>query len=194
MRKLILSAATLSLLFVASSVIAQSNAGAPSLAEAARKAHATRKTKTGRVWTNDDFSSPVIAAPPANAKDAKGAAAQPVAASEPGAAATEAKPGSPAEKATALKAEWKSKVDAQRKVIADLEADGAKGDTQLQQRSSAAYSDLGVRLRNEQQYVADDTKIRDDAGKRQDKLAAAKADLDKMLEDARKAGVEGSLD
>ena len=189
MRKRLLALTTILFVFAVEYALPQSNASAPSLADAARQARKARKASPERTWTNDDFSTPVITAPPAAA--VAGTAGAPP---EAGAAAADAKPLGPVEKAVALRAAWKEKIDIQRKVIADLEAQSGKSSEELKQRSSAAYADLGVRLRNEQKFVADDTKIRTDEAKRQESLAAARAQLDQLLEEARKAGVEGSID
>ena len=184
MRKLLVTLSLISLLLVSGMALAQQNSDTQALVEAARKARNTPHQPVKHVLTNDEVGSPFVPQP-ANVKGAGGEASP---------AGADAKPSDPAGKAVALKAEWKAKVDAQKKVIAELEAEGSKAEEQLRQRSSAAYADLGMRLNNEQKFVADDTKLRDDIAKRQEKLAAARAALDQMLEDARKAGVEGSLD
>ena len=188
MRKLLTNLTAISLVFIAGHAFAQPNAGAPSIADVARQNRRTPKTPATRVLTNDDLSTS------APAPQAAAAAGTQSAVGEASADAASTKPSGPVDKANALKAAWKEKVDIQKKLIADLEVQCAKSNEDLKQRSSAAYGDLGMRLRNEQKFVADDTKLRDDIGKCQEKRAAAAADLDRLLEDARKAGVEGSLD
>jgi hypothetical protein len=187
MRKLLIAFVAVPLVLAASAAVAQSGSDAPNIADVARKYRNTPRVPAKRILTNDDVPSPTSIAPPPTAAPAPGGAAP--ATDAPAKAA----PQGPVDK-NALKSEWKQKIDAQRKVLADLQGEAAKSDTELKQRASSYYVDAGTRLRNEQKYMADDRKIHDDDSKRQEKIGAAQAELDKLLDDARKAGVEGSLD
>jgi hypothetical protein len=51
------------------------------------------------------------------------------------------------------------------------------------------YADAGARLRDEKKYAEDDRKYQADIANKQKAIADGKATLDKLREEARRAGV-----
>jgi len=83
---------------------------------------------------------------------------------------------------------WKQKFAAQKNSIAALEKELADLQRDVQSRASNFYGDAGTRLRNGAKYAEDDRKSRDTIAAKQKQLDEAKARLEQMKEEARKAG------
>lgn len=171
-----------------------SAAAQQSLGEAARKARKNKPPEpTTKVITNDELKS-------------SGGLALPDAA--PAASDKEAKPDEDKdkdkdkdkEKAKAnlspddqakLDKEWEEKISAKQDQIALLERELDVLERENKLRATNYYADAGTRLRDEKKYAEDDRKYLGDIAAKQKAIDDAKAELDRMREEARKAGANG---
>jgi hypothetical protein len=183
MKRLSLSIGLFLFLMFATLVSAQE-----SLADKARALKGQqRSVPTKRVITNDTLgvdSRPAPAAattstsatgtPAADAKDAK----------KDEAAATL----SP-EDLKKLADEWRGKIEKQKADIAMMERELTVSQRENKLRAASFYADAGTRLRDEAKYAESDRQYQAEAAGKQKALADAKANLDKMRDEARKAGV-----
>src|SRR4029077_9046237 len=85
--------------------------------------------------------------------------------------------------------DWKSKIEAQKNSIAQLQRELDLSARENKLRAAAYYGDAGTRLRDSQKYAEDDKKYQAEAADKQKAIAAAQQALDKMRDDARRAGV-----
>ena len=164
------------------------SAVAQSLGEAARKVRKNKPTEpTTKVITNDDLKS-------------SGGLALPDAA--PAASDKEAKPDEDKDKEKAkaslspddqakLDKEWQEKISAKQDQIALLERELDVLQRENKLRATNYYADAGTRLRDEKKYAEDDRKYQGDIAAKQKAIDDAKAELDQMREQARKAGANG---
>ena len=160
------------------------NLSAQSLGDAARKQKSSKPKAAGaRVYTNDDMVS---------------VGAEPV---EPEATAgTEEQDSSKAKKEPAeddrkkLEAEWRGKIQDQKKKIADLEREADLLDREFKLRAAAFYADAGLRLRDDRNWADQQRKYQDDMADRKKKIEEAKTQLEDLQERARKSGVPRAAD
>jgi hypothetical protein len=174
-----LSALATAVIALAVSAVAQTQT--PTVADIAR---ANRKTKMGssHVLTNESLSlraaPPDTSYTPASASDASKADAKAATATD-----------DTAEGKQKLAEEWKSKIEAQKNSIAQLQRELDLSARENKLRAAAYYGDAGTRLRDSQKYAEDDKKYQAEAADKQKAIAAAQQALDKMRDDARRAGV-----
>jgi hypothetical protein len=172
--------------------LAGGSAYSQTLADAARDAQAKKKTQTatGHVYTNDSLEFHDAPAPPPAKTDA----------SAPGDAS--ANPDAPKDAATspdadAKAAEEKSKAgDAIKEKVTKQEADLELLKRELdvlqrenKMRAAVFYADAGSRLRDPGAYAAADQKYQADIAAKQKAITDGQANLDKLKEEARRAGV-----
>jgi hypothetical protein len=172
-----------------------------SLADAARQAQADKKAAPAKhVYTNDDIVTPAEAA--AEKATRTGAAVSGNAAGKPAAdAKTDAdKSGDKdnadkkdtKEDAAKVAADFKQKIADQQKAIADMEHEINIMDREHQIKIAEYYADAGTQLRNSAQWFQGEKQFQDDSESKKKALGDAKAKLDELNEQARKAGVPGS--
>ena len=177
-----LSAITTAVIALALSAVAQTQS--PTVADVAR---ANRKGKAGssHVLTNESLSlktaspdtySSAAAAGDASKSDAKGAAAA--------APADET-----AESRQKLIDDWKAKIEGQKASIAQLQRELDLSARENKLRAAAYYGDAGTRLRDSQKAAEDDKKFQAETAEKQKAIAAGQQALDKMRDEARRAGV-----
>ena len=87
---------------------------------------------------------------------------------------------------TAKAAEWKQKVEEQKKSVADLEREVSLMEREHQVRVATYYADAGNQLRDSKKW------FEDDHAAKQKGLADARQKLDDLQENARKAGMSGN--
>jgi hypothetical protein len=88
---------------------------------------------------------------------------------------------------------WKEKIAAQRAKIETLSNEVEKEQREYQLRQSAAYADIGNRLRASGGFEKDDADFKKMIDDKKKAAEAAKQQLEDMQEDARKAGVPSSV-
>ena len=172
---------TTAVLLTAAASFAQS-APQQSLGDLARAARVRKHATASKVFDNDSF-----VAGPVNVVGK----VEPV-------SATESKPQkSDAAKPAAddrkqAEAEWREKIAAQKKVIADTERELDLLQREFKLRQAAFYADAGAQLRDSKKWSDEDHKYRDDIADRTKKVQEAKQKLDDVREQGRKAGISSS--
>lgn len=163
-----------------------------SLADAARAAREQKKAapKAQKVFTNDDLSALA-----AKADQPSSGTLETPAANKPEGEADKDKAKKEGEKsddaaAKAAADAYKQQYADTQKELATLERELAIVQREQQIKAAEYYADAGARLRNEQQWVADEKKRNDEVAAKQKAIADAKAKLDDIKEQARKAGVK----
>ena len=154
-----------------------------SLGEAARELRKNKPPEpTTKVITNDDLGPSVPLTPTKDSDKADSAKKSDSGNSD------KKKEASSADDQAKLDKEWEDKIAAQKDQIALLERelDVLQRETKL--RASNYYADAGTRLRNEQKYVEQDRKSRDEIAAKQKAIEDAKSKLEQLREEARKAG------
>jgi hypothetical protein len=179
------------LLFLASGI-----AYSQTLADAARDAQAKKKTQTatGHVYTNESSEFHAAPAEPAPAKSGEGdtdAASGTDAAAKDSAAPADAAPASDEDKKKVAD-ELKVKIAKQQASLDLLKRELDVLQREDKMRAAVFYSDAGARLRDPGKYTQDEQKYKDDMAAKQKAITDAQAQLDKLREDARKAGVNVS--
>jgi hypothetical protein len=154
-----------------------------SLAQAAKNAQAAKKKSPAtKVYTNDDFASPVIM--PAAEKATETSAP----ASETKADNKDAQEEKSDEKAKAA-ADMKKVVADQQAKIKDAERELDLMEREHQVRVAAYYADAGNQLRDSTKWFADEKKYNDDLAAKKKGLSDAKDKLAELQEAARKSGI-----
>ena len=172
-------------LAVASLMLVSGMALGQDLAAVARQQRQQKKTSNEKVWTNDDFVD--RGTPPAEAAPAADAQAGDMAASDKTADA--AKKDAPTDKAKAAAALQK-KIDAQKAEIQMLTREADIADREFKLQVANYYADAGNSLRDGKKWAEQrDAKEKEINDKKQ-ALANAKAKLDDLLEQARKADIK----
>jgi hypothetical protein len=177
-----------------------------SLAEHARQ---VRKDKTGRpaakkVYTDDDVPhidklSEIPASATDTAKTDSAAAGENAGAAKTEGAKTEgaAKPADKKDEPASAKEKdwdsWKGKLQKQKEAIAlgQRELDVLQREQRL--RQATYYSDIGQRMQNSAAWDREDASYREQIDKKQKEVDSAKAKLEDMQEQARRAGVPASF-
>jgi hypothetical protein len=162
-------------------------AGAQSLGAIARKQREQKKkpATTSRVFTNDDLTTPTDYN---NGAASTGAAATEKSAESPDAKAADTKAATPEDKAKLI-AEWRAKIDDQKKAATLLERELDVLQREYKMRIAVYYADAGARLRNQGQWAQEDAKYQADIAAKQKDAVAARQKVDELREQARKAGV-----
>ena len=185
-RTLYVSALAL-VIFACGTALAQSSD--QDLVTAARKARAEHKNAPDtKVWTNDDIRSAQPAPAPAASADAKPAdaktgdtkdAAKPDAAKAPSA--------DDKDKASAA---MQRKIDAQKAEIATLSTQADLAEREFKLQVANYYADAGNSLRDPAAWTKERDAKQKEINDKKQAVADAKAKLDDLLEQARKAGVK----
>ncbi len=185
------------------------------LADYARQA---RKDKAGRpaakkVYTDDDLphvdklSTIPAESPSASGETAPSETEQPATPAEEGktdtaakkpATATEAdKPAPKKEDSAQAKQKdwegWKAKIQTQKDAITLAEKELNILQREFKLRQAAFYGDAAQRMQNAAAWDREDNNYRDQIDKKQKEVDSAKAKLEKMQDEARRAGVPGSF-
>jgi len=182
MRRTVYVSALALLIFACGTALAQDQ----DLAAAARKARAAKKNAPAtKVWTNEDIGRTPAPAPPPAANDANAGAAQQSPA-KPADAPKEAPANDKAKAASAMQ----SRIDAQKAEIATLtrEIDLAEGELKLQ--VATYYADAGNSLRDPKKFADERDSKQKTITDKKAALAAAKAKLDDLVEQARKDDIK----
>ena len=153
------------------------------LARAAR-AHKRAAATPDMVFDNDSFvaSAPVNVVgkvEPESATDSKSTQKS-----------GEAKPA--ADDRKKAESEWRDKITAQKKAIADIDRELDLLQREYKLRQVAYYADAGVQLRDSKKWADEDRKYRDDISDRAKKAQDAKQKLEDLREQGRKAGIPSS--
>jgi hypothetical protein len=169
------------------------SAVAQSLGEAARKVRKNKPTEpTTKVITNDDLkSSGGLALPDTGPAPASDQEAKPDAEKDKDKDKDKAKASLSPDDQAKLDKEWQEKISAKQDQIALLERELDVLQRENKLRATNYYADAGTRLRDEKKYAEDDRKYQGDIATKQKAIDDAKAELDQMREQARKAGANG---
>ena len=141
--------------------------------------------------TTGDYAG--IAPPPPSKSSAKAASKS---GGDTSASAAKAKDGtdkSPEEAAQAQADDFRGKVDDAKKNIAQLEREIDVMNRENRLKAAAYYGDAGTKLRDGEKYQAAEQKQAADLQAKQQELDAAKAALDQLRDDIRKAGLPSSI-
>ena len=176
---------------------AQDAAQPQSLGDYARTVRKDKKPASAKQFDNDNL--PVADKLSVVGSAATGGDQQSAAGGEASAAATadgkppEVKPGESAEDRQKTYDAWKDRIDAQKAKIelATRELDVQQREYQL--RAAAMYADAGNRLRNAGTWDKEDADYKKKIEEKKKAADEAKAELENMQEDARKAGVPSSV-
>ena len=154
------------------------------------KAREIRKKKpaepTTKVVTNEDITTAATTRPPDTTANTATDKSSSVTADKSTADGEKPKPA--VENQTDIDKEWQEKIAAQKEAIALLERELNVLQRENRLRAASYYGDAGSRLRNERQYADDDRKYRDQVTTKQKAIDDAKAKLEQMKDEARKAG------
>ncbi|MGH9524878.1 MAG: hypothetical protein ACRD3E_20325 [Terriglobales bacterium] len=179
-RTVCLSALAL-MIFACGTVVAQSSD--QDLVAAARKARTQQKNAPAtKVWTNEDIGS--APAPAAAAADAKTDMAK-----DAGKPADAAKGPSAEDKANAAAAMQK-KIDAQKAEIATLSRELDLADREFKLQVANYYADAGNSLRDPKKWADERDAKQKEINDKKAAIDTAKAKLQDLLEQARKAGLK----
>lgn len=179
------------LIFACGTALAQSSD--QDLVTAARKARAEHKNAPQtKVWTNDDIRSTQPAPAPAAAADAKAAddkTGDAKDAAKPDAAKPDAAKAPSSDDKDKAAAAMQQKIDAQKAQIATLSTQEDLAEREFKLQVANYYADAGNSLRDPAAWTKErDAKQKEIDDKKQ-AVAAAKAKLEDLIEQARKAGI-----
>ncbi len=203
----------LSALFVCT--VAMNAVAQQSVADAARKAAASRKADPNRKVIDNDVVPAMIASTPdnsavaaepakANASSDKAAApTSPAEAKDKASADAKENAGkdgkdvkgkdepklTPAEEQKKTADSWKKKVDDQKKEITQLQRELDVAEREARLRAAAYAADAGVMLRDQEKFANDSRKSQAEIDTKRQALADAQQKLQEMQEQARKSGV-----
>ncbi len=154
------------------------------VADVARE-YRKQKVSSGRVLTNESLalrSAPGDTSTPATTGSAS-------ASDTKTGDKTAAKTDDSAEGMQKLAAEWKGKIESQKAEIVQLQRELDVSQRENKLRAASFYADAGTRLRDSQKYAEDDKKYQAEAADKQKTIVAAQQALEKMRDEARRAGV-----
>jgi len=177
-----------------------------SLGDAARAQKAKRGNPSPNAKVYDNDNLPKGGAISTTTGDYGGIAAAPASKSSSTAATTaststaastakgkDSKEQTPDEATKAQTDEFAQKVADAKKNITQLEREVDVMQRENRLKAAAFYGDAGTKLRDGARYQADDQKQQETLKAKQDELAAAKAALDQIRDDIRKAGLPSSI-
>jgi len=172
-----------------------SGAAAQSLGDVAR---ANRKAKvrqtSAKQYDNDNLPKTdhlsVVGPEAANVNGQGAATAADGATTDANAAATPKEEQADRDKANA---DWQAKIDEQKKKIDALSHELELTQREYRLKAVAMYSDAGNRLRNSSEWDKEDRDYKQQLEAKQKEVDAAKAELENMMEAARKAGVPSRM-
>lgn len=180
-------------------IIGSVSVGQQSLGDVARQTRKDKPNESGsRVYTNDDLkgaASPALKSDDDSDKtaNASDSSADKTASSDKSADSDKAEADKKKDKASgddqaALDKEWQDKIAAQKDAIALIERELDVLQRESRLRTANYYADAGSRLRDQKKYAEDDRKYHEQIDGKQKDLDAAKAKLDEIKDEARKAG------
>lgn len=177
-------------------------ASAQGLGEAARQARKNKRTPaaTEKIFTNETLGARPIAEESPSAPSA-GASATATGEKSADGAAADAKEGEKTDGPSAAE-EMKKKIDDYKSKLADAKGEVATLERELdilqrenKLRAASYYADAGTRLRDERSFAEQERKYQADIAGKQKAITDAKAKLDSLREEARRAGVPaGQID
>lgn len=178
---------------VATAMAAAAQAG--SLGDYARAVRTEKRPPAKKVYTNDNLPSTasisVVGPPPASTEEKP--AAKPQDEKPKADKDQDQKEGKSSEnKAPRDEQGWRNQLDAQKTKIADLTRELDLLQREYKLRVADYYADAGTQLRDPKKWAEEDAKYRADVAEKQKQLEEAKAQLQDMEEQARKAGVSSS--
>ncbi|MDP9267655.1 MAG: hypothetical protein M3P27_04930 [Acidobacteriota bacterium] len=197
------------LLIAAPLACAQSSNEGVSLGDAARaqQAKKSRTSPNAKVYDNENL--PKSGAISTTTGDYAGIAAAPTSSKSSGTSAAaasttssatagkdkdkDAKEQTPDEAMKAQADDFSAKVAEAKKNITQLEREVDVMQRENRLKAAAFYGDAGTKLRDGAKYQADDQKQQETLKAKQDELNAAKAALDQVRDDIRKAGLPSSI-
>ena len=167
------------------SVMAFAAAQSPTVADVARE-YRKSKSPRGRVLTNESLafqstSRESYGTSTGTASDSNS--------SKPDAKAGEKATDDSAEGKQKLADEWKAKIEAQKAEMVRLQRELDVSQRENKLRAASFYADAGTRLRDSQKYAEDDKKYQAEFAEKQKAIAAGQQAIEKMRDEARRAGV-----
>jgi len=162
-----------------------------SLGDYARTVRKAKRPPAKMVYTNDNLPTnttiSVVGPPPVTTEEKPAAKPQ----------GEKEKPEQKESKAPETKPpqdeqEWQDQISAQKKKIADLEHELDLLQREYKLRVAQYYADAGSDLRDPKKWAEEDATYRGDIADRQKQLDLAKAELQDIEEQARKAGAQSS--
>jgi hypothetical protein len=152
---------------------------------------ASAKTYTNDNLPKDDKLSVVGPVPEESKQDAAQNGA-PAAANTDATKKTDSGPESPEDRQKRFD-DWKAKIDDQKSQVELLSRELDLDQREYKLRAASFYGDAGDRLRNAAQWDKEDAQYKQKIADEQKKVDAAKQQLNKLEEDARRAGVPASM-
>jgi hypothetical protein len=178
-----------------------------SLGDAARAQRNDKKSAQKRVYTNEDLAAQrpaqdeVSQTKPATSatdkSDKKTDAATTPATDKKSDGTAKAEPAAkkdaaPAETSTGIEEKYRGSIRKQRDTTAALEKEIDDNEHKVQVQSTNYYMDAGARYRDPKAWAEQREKMNKDIDVKREKLAAARAELEKTLEEARKLCIPSS--
>lgn len=176
-----------------------------SLGDAARARRGTQKSAPKRVFTNEDLAASRPAQdevsetkPTSSATDKSDnkSSDSPAKSSDPKKEVANKevakKDAAPTENSTALDEKYRGTIRKQRETIATLEQEISDNEHKVQVQSTNYYMDAGARFRDPKAWTEQREQMNKEITAKREKLAAARAELEKTLEEARKLGIPSS--
>ena len=183
-----------SVVMVASAMFAA--AQSDSLGDYARAVRKEKHPAAKLVYTNDNLPTNTtisIVGPSAEPAEEKSALKPPDETEKPAAAQKETKETKAAEKPVPQNdQEWLGQINAQKKSLSDMEHELDLLQREYKLHEAAYYADAGTELRDQKNWSDQEAKYRSDIADKQKQIDEAKAQLQDMEEQARKAGVASS--
>lgn len=180
---------------LAATVAGAQDQSSVSLGEAARKARQNQSQPSPNVKVYDNDNLPKSGNISTTTGDYAGVAA-PASTSRTSSATGAAAAGKDASSDEAKKKqadEFQQKAGDLKKNIDQLSRELDVMQREQRLRAAAYYGDAGTKLRGANQYAADDKKYQETLQAKQAELDAAKATLDQLRDDIRKAGLPSSI-
>ena len=183
-RTLCLSALAL-MIFACGTAFAQTSD--QDLVSAARKARAQQKNAPAtKVWTNEDIASTPAPPPAPPESDAKAGEATKDAAAKPADAAKQPSADDKAKAAAAMQ----KRIDSQKAEIATLSTQADLAEREFKLQVANYYADAGNSLRDPKKWADERDAKQKEINDKKAAIEAAKAKLQDLFEEARKAGLK----
>ena len=162
------------------------------MAREARKNKPATPVASEHVYTNESLNlkpAPSIGTDSAADKGAKKDAKASDAEASSGGATADSDEASPEDAKKKQAADFKEKIEAAKTELAQLQRELDVRQREDKLRVAQFYSDAGNRLRNEKQYAEDTRKNQAELEDKQKKIADTQSKLDKLRDEARRAGL-----
>ena len=167
-----------------------------SLGDYARAVRKEKRPPAKKVYTNDNLPSTAsisVVGPPAPSPEEKPAAKPQDEKSKPDKDKDQKGSKTSENKAPQDEQGWRDQLDSQKKKIADLEHELDLLQREYKLRVADYYGDAGNQLRDPKKWAEEDAKYRTDLADKQKQIEEAKAQLQDLEEQARKAGMPSSV-